>query len=197
MPAKQNLLNKVFSRLTVKQELSHRTKNGDVVWLCECVCGKTIEANTRKLNSNHVRSCGCLRNDSDRRTELFFERTKQDPFLTHKVHGVRQNAIRSNKKIDLSAEDICFLVTQKCFYCNSLEIEQGMLRRFKGNKKWIKPTNGIDRIDSEFGYTKDNVRPCCSNCNYMKRTLSEDEFFKHIEKLYNNLIKIGKLDSNG
>lgn len=37
-------------------------------------------------------------------------------------------------------------------------------------------TNGIDRVDNTKGYTVDNVVPCCSKCNYMKRDMTQEEF---------------------
>jgi hypothetical protein len=40
--------------------------------------------------------------------------------------------------------------------------------------------NGLDRIDSSKGYTRDNVEPCCVICNTMKWTLSKKDFLKHI-----------------
>jgi hypothetical protein len=29
----------------------------------------------------------------------------------------------------------------------------------------------LDRLDSDFGHTKNNVVPCCSRCNYLKRDM--------------------------
>ena len=46
------------------------------------------------------------------------------------------------------------------------------------------PINGLDRIDNGIGYTLNNVRPCCSTCNYMKHRLNEKEFLNHIEKIW-------------
>lgn len=35
---------------------------------------------------------------------------------------------------------------------------------------------GVDRQDNSQGYVSDNVVPCCSICNYMKRTMGYEEF---------------------
>ena len=45
--------------------------------------------------------------------------------------------------------------------------------------------NGIDRIDSNIGYTVNNCVPCCTICNHMKNDLTTDEFYNHIKLLYN------------
>lgn len=37
-------------------------------------------------------------------------------------------------------------------------------------------TNGIDRYNNLKGYVIDNCRPCCGDCNYMKKDLLHDDF---------------------
>lgn len=48
--------------------------------------------------------------------------------------------------------------------------------------------NGLDRVDSNKGYLKENVVPCCEICNKAKRDLSLCQFKKWINRLikYNN-----------
>jgi hypothetical protein len=36
--------------------------------------------------------------------------------------------------------------------------------------------NGIDRIDNNKGYAKENCVPCCKHCNYVKGDLSQNDF---------------------
>lgn len=38
--------------------------------------------------------------------------------------------------------------------------------------------NGLDRLDSNIGYNLENVKSCCSSCNYMKNKQSVDEFLE-------------------
>ena len=45
-------------------------------------------------------------------------------------------------------------------------------------------TNGIDRIDSNFGYLKNNSLPCCSDCNYMKKNYKFNEFIYKLYQIY-------------
>lgn len=44
--------------------------------------------------------------------------------------------------------------------------------------------NGIDRVDSNIGYTKDNSVPCCKYCNFAKHTMSEDDFYVWVKRVY-------------
>lgn len=64
-------------------------------------------------------------------------------------------------------EDFKEIVSRPCAYCG-----ENNLRR------------GIDRIDNLIGYTKENSAPCCKICNYMKKTLSLQDFLSHINKIY-------------
>lgn len=48
-----------FNLLTVIDKLDKR-KNNSIVWLCQCECGNYKEVTSADLNSNRVKSCGCL-----------------------------------------------------------------------------------------------------------------------------------------
>lgn len=52
-----DLTGKQFGYLTAKYYI----KGGK--WHCECKCGNEIDVDTRNLNSNHTRSCGCLQKE--------------------------------------------------------------------------------------------------------------------------------------
>lgn len=43
--------------------------------------------------------------------------------------------------------------------------------------------NGIDRIDSDLGYTVSNCKPCCTTCNRMKSDHKISKFKKHIKRI--------------
>lgn len=49
---------------------------------------------------------------------------------------------------------------------------------------------GIDRCDSNKGYTIDNCVPCCKYCNALKGTKSEEEFFEYTTKIMTGEIKL-------
>jgi len=55
----KDLTNKRFSNLLVIKEVG-RSKNGCIVWLCKCDCGKTTEVSSNSLLRLNTRSCGCL-----------------------------------------------------------------------------------------------------------------------------------------
>jgi hypothetical protein len=44
--------------------------------------------------------------------------------------------------------------------------------------------NGVDRVNNNIGYTLDNCKPCCKQCNWMKGTYSLDIFLDKLTKIY-------------
>lgn len=54
-----DLTGRKFGRLTVLELLPER-KNGQLIWLCRCECGKTTAVRKRSLIQGSTRSCGCL-----------------------------------------------------------------------------------------------------------------------------------------
>jgi hypothetical protein len=80
--------------------------------------------------------------------------------------------MRANKKgiaFELTIPEFEEMCAADCYYC--------------GDSGY-----GIDRVNSKLGYTKDNIVPCCSVCNTMKWTLSQNEFFKRCEMIYKFMI---------
>ena len=60
---KKNLKGKKFGRLIALKDSNKKSKCGSSMWICICQCGKITEIDIRHLNSNHTRSCGCLRKE--------------------------------------------------------------------------------------------------------------------------------------
>jgi 5-methylcytosine-specific restriction endonuclease McrA len=58
----------------------------------------------------------------------------------------------------ISKEEFNDLSARECHYCGK------------------KGPNGIDRVDNNKGYLKENCVPCCKHCNYAKGNLSMEDF---------------------
>ena len=79
--------------------------------------------------------------------------------MGHKVHRigssydkVKDRAAKKNIAFDLTRKEYADLQSASCYLCGI----QGQL--------------GADRQDNSLGYTLSNVRPCCTCCNYVRRT---------------------------
>ena len=89
--------------------------------------------------------------------------------MNGKFSRYKASAKEKNKEFSLTIDDFKELWQSKCYYC--------------GGKV---DTVRIDRINNFIGYHADNVVACCSECNYMKRTQSVEEFIKKCKKIVNN-----------
>lgn len=59
---KKDLTNQKFGHLIVLKDSNKRLQTGsgtNVIWICQCDCGKIIEIPGGKLQSGHTSSCGC------------------------------------------------------------------------------------------------------------------------------------------
>lgn len=92
-------------------------------------------------------------------------------------------------EFELSKELFSSLVTSNCHYCNQSPSKVRLDRiKIKRKESTTALLNGIDRIDSNKGYVKDNVLPCCEDCNKAKRNLSYNDFLKMIKDIYKHVI---------
>jgi hypothetical protein len=78
-------------------------------------------------------------------------------------------------EFDFTKEDFINLSTKHCFYCGNEPAEHNPYKHKSQMHNDTKTratvyTNGLDRIDSNKGYTKENCVPCCPMCNWMKNS---------------------------
>ena len=71
------------------------------------------------------------------------------------------------------------MFSQPCYYCN--RPPSNVRTRTSGVKVTYQ---GLDRIDNEKGYIKDNVVPCCKHCNAFKLDRTQEELYQHVEEIY-------------
>ena len=83
------------------------------------------------------------------------------------------------RQLDFDLPDQVFdqLISQACHYCG--EPPSNVMNDGGYGFKY----NGIDRLDSNIGYTVENCVSCCGPCNDMKGDLSREEFLDKIKKI--------------
>jgi hypothetical protein len=89
--------------------------------------------------------------------------------------GARQRGLKWN----LSRFVCLHLFQERCFYCGAEPVKHFTVKRTHG----CFYSNGIDRIDSTKGYTRNNVVSCCTKCNFMKGSLSSEDFLAHLKQI--------------
>lgn len=107
-----------------------------------------------------------------------------DSVVNSMYYNYKRSAKQRSIEWNLSLEEFIEIIHQECHYCG----ESPTVRKKGTNESEV---NGIDRIDSSKGYTKENCVPCCSICNYMKLNYDTNFFYNHISKIYKYHIKEG------
>ena len=103
-------------------------------------CKSCVRKRNKKYETDHKDKINI------RRKKFYHNHREVSLCKRYKIHDKRKNLI-----FNLTPEWTKEYITSKpCIYCNT-----------------NKPT-GADRIDNSKGHTKDNVIPCCHNCNIIR-----------------------------
>jgi hypothetical protein len=92
----------------------------------------------------------------------------------------KNGAFRRNLVFEISEADFSEFIKNDCYIC--------------GKKSSNTHRNGIDRAENTIGYTYQNIRPCCKECNYMKYVYDYEDFINKCKQIYNHF-KIDASDS--
>lgn len=60
MSSYKNLSGMIFGKLRCVSDIG-RDSNKNVIWQCECDCGRIVNVVSRDLVNSHTKSCGCLK----------------------------------------------------------------------------------------------------------------------------------------
>lgn len=174
----EHVIGSVYGDLTVVAATEIRkTKKRERKWKMKCSCGKMVLRTLSQVKSG-CKHCG---------DKVHFNyKTDHETLLTYYYNHCK-NRFRSGKRVKNFDLDYAFLAEalfKPCFYCGGdVSNKYKSYRKTGGTLLY----NGLDRIDSHLGYTKDNVVTCCRRCNIMKMQYSKDEFIAHIKRLYEHL----------
>lgn len=191
MPRFLNRIGMRYGRLTV---IFYKGKDnrGLHLWECQCSCGNTKIVVGQNLSSGKSKSCGCLKDEflKAKGNQYGLYEDRQDAMLKVQYSHLKRRHTKNNMVgVVIDYEKFKKLSKSKCKYCGteySKEIED-RLNESKSQKRLseeILKINGIDRLDSNIGYTNENSVTCCKTCNFAKNTLSESEFYLWIKKIY-------------
>lgn len=193
-PNFQDLTGKINGQLTIVKYVNRPKPNGKAQWLweCNCSCGETIYVRTARLNGTEASQERCkkcqYKINSKNRVLLNYMQIRNFLYFQY-----QQKAKKRNNEFNISFEDFDKMIQQNCYYCGQApEAHKGDLIRLQEKEPFKR--NGIDRVDSNKGYTLDNIVPCCTMCNFAKLHYSIDEFSEWLKKLYKYQTKVKQLN---
>ena len=155
-----------------------------LIWLCRCDCGKEVVRIGKSLRQSAYSSCGC------KTSELSREAHRKPPGesgLSALFASYRAGARDRGVAFEITRELFRELSSQPCLYCGDAPSKISVVRGNKMTDEGLENSaytyNGIDRVDSDLGYTDDNCVPCCSTCNYAKKKMTAEEFIAWAHRL--------------
>lgn len=179
-----NLIGQRFGRLVVVgRQPSQKRANGHsrARWMVRCDCGTVKSVIGQSLTRAKPKqgrwartiSCGCAKSERDPQTAI-----------RSVCCFIRHGAIRRGISFNMSVADVARIIVRPCFFCGELpgQVYSANGHNFKHN--------GIDRLNSEFGYTVANSVPCCSICNQMKRQFPLNVFLDKIMRIHERMEEI-------
>lgn len=175
-----DLLGKTFGQLKVIEDLGLIQKpelqKPRHFWRCLCSCGKEVDYYQDVLvrKSYPVKSCGCLQ----------YRTGAANPCWTGhgEISGNRWDTITRKRKknwpfkITIEQAWDLFLKQDRRCALSGMEL-------FFGKKGKDKHTATLDRIDSNKGYTSDNVQWIHKDINWMKNSFDQDYFIEICRKV--------------
>lgn len=167
---------------------------GGNTWVVKCIkCGKEQQQSIPNLKKHKKDTCFyCEHPDSNKSA---FNRTRLDQMsVDERIYYYYKNNVERNnnqpgakqKPFELTLDQYTNLIHSNCHYCGAPPTSDNVWNK-SGKRKCdddIVLINGVDRIDSNKGYTIDNCVSCCPMCNRMKLDFSLSEFYQQIEKIY-------------
>ena len=183
---KIDLKDREFENLTVIRDTGKR-KSRRPIWLCKCKCGQEVEILGKYLLNGDTKSCGCLvKGNAHNRTGY------------KSLGGTFWYTIKAGAEI----RGIPFLITAEQAYnlyinqdkkCALTGVDILLVENYRDD--YLLNTASLDRIDSNKGYTIDNIQWVHKIINIMKNKLSMEEFREWCQKVVihtprNNLCSI-------
>lgn len=155
-------------------------------FLCKCDCGNEVIVHGKAVIKGNTKSCGCYRkkvcinNVVPYRPKPNILSWEERLFIKHK-----QNC--KSRKIEnlLINNEFINLIQKDCFYCG--DSPMNLYKDIREGSFTHKSYQGIDRLDSNRGYSLDNCVPCCKHCNWAKHNQNIKVFYEQIVKIYNKL----------
>lgn len=183
MPKKRQLLNQVFSFLTVVAE-SGRSNDGKVMWLCACSCGGICIVRNTDLTKQKQISCGCAKGESHGQTYtreyrswgLMIQRCTNPKNPKYKSYGARGITVCGQWRNSFIA---FFKAMGTCPIGYSLDRINNDLGYFPGNCRWAsRSLQGINKRTK--AHTQTEIKGVYLN----KRTQKYVASIKKDQKVY-------------
>lgn len=174
----------MYGNLEIVDVLPSRGKGTHVSLKCIChYCNAIVVMSGANLYKR--KSCGCQQHNSGVWSS---KGPKTKPWQLPAGEAAKnvveyqykKSASNRNLEYTLTREQFEQIVTGNCVYCGDANTNT---RSGGGKTSGDFSYTGIDRKNSDQGYTPENSVSCCWTCNSMKNDFTVEQFMRHIEKI--------------
>lgn len=183
IPSNEPLIGRVFGELTIIAEAPRNPKcPANRQWSCRCSCGKIKVFSTSQVAHSKSGTCGhggkgVNKANRDIVKELGIALDEATYIIS--FYGIyRVTAQKAGRTFELSLGQFFKLIKQDCSYCGIAPT-----KRVWSTRSLSALVNGVDRIDSEKGYTLDNTTTACAQCNIAKSDYTTTEFKAWLQRI--------------
>ena len=157
-------------------------------WECKCDCGEVFTCRENQIPNRY----GCI---SCTHSKVGIETAQKKAnglkhvgLINRLLKDYKAGAVKRNHEFEITFEEFVNLLLGNCAYCGAEPIVHEYEKQYMQITEEPFKHNGIDRIDPNKGYTKDNCVSCCSKCNYAKHDMSLEEYKQWLEQSYKHLM---------
>lgn len=165
----------VYGKYTAINKV-RRNGQSENLWECIDSDGKIYYKRARDLIKAPIK--GKLTNE-----ELIARNEHQMGIRNRYFAEYEGNSKKRQIEFNMTFDEFNSLIVSDCSYCGNEPQYNERWTRIEHKKQPKLFLNGIDRIDSKKGYSRDNTVPCCAKCNLMKNIMSSEEFLSHVHKI--------------
>lgn len=160
----ENYLGKTINNVKVDSFNCFSDCGHGAVVNCTCKCGQKFSTYLRHILSGNSKTCGCSR-----------YRFKTHGELIGAVYSKIISSARARKiTVEITIQDLWDAFLKQDRKCALSGIEITLPKYGKDSKS----TASVDRIDSNKGYSKDNIQWVHKNINFMKQEYTQEEFIQ-------------------
>ena len=201
MPSRsaKNILGQKFGKLLVISYAGK--KNNQCLWDVQCDCGVKKVVPSANLISGNTTSCGCIRSEIFKKNNEL-KREKDPNYNKGSNHhswkgykmipgeyfnGIVKAASVRELEVTVTIEFLADLYEKQNGLCALSGVPIDFIpQRIDKYGRSRRITASLDRIDSNFGYTKENVQWTHTDINMLKRQYSQEKFIEMCKLVANN-----------
>ena len=179
-----------YGMLTIEKVFKNgRTKQGSNKWYLKavCDCGKHHITHAHSVKAGRTTSCGCRRDQYQKNSGENHPNFTGYKEIRGKTYStIKRRANERGLNFNLPIEFLWELYEKQNYLCALSGIEitwfDKTMSGYEGGKRC---TVSVDRIDSNKGYTKNNVQLVHKEVNIMKNVFSQKHFIDMCSKIAN------------